>query len=118
MSISDAKRFIQDVADNKSLQDEVKTKTSGLQSLVDFGLNNGYVFTLAELKQVVLSAAERDLTDDELEHLAGGARAVPATELVATTQTSGIIQTFVTSANFVNENSVVTTTTAGGVMVV
>ncbi len=72
MSIADAARFAKDLATDKEFVAKVKDKVSGLASLVELGKAHGYLFTLEEIKQFVRSAVGRDLTDDQLDAVAGG----------------------------------------------
>lgn len=72
MSITDAARFAKDLATDRDLVERVKAKASGLASLVELGKAHGYDFTHDEIKQVVRSAAKRDLSEDELDAVAGG----------------------------------------------
>ncbi len=72
MPIEDAQRFAEELATNKSLAETIKAKAAGLASLVELGRTNGFNFTMDELKQVIRGAAKRDLTDDQLEVIAGG----------------------------------------------
>jgi predicted ribosomally synthesized peptide with nif11-like leader len=78
MSISDAARFAKDLATDKDLLEKVKGKASGLASLVELGKVHGYNFTFDEIKQVVQGTAKREMTDAELDVVAGGKGKAPA----------------------------------------
>lgn len=78
MSIADAIRFAKDLATDKDLVEKVKAKASGLASLVELGKTHGYNFTLEEIKQVIRSSATREMTDDQLDAVAGGKAAPKA----------------------------------------
>lgn len=98
MSITDAARFAKDLATDKDLVEKVKAKASGLASLVELGKTHGYNFTLDEIKQVVSGAAKREMTDAELDAVAGG-KGIPATatSTVAVTATTTTIATAVST---------------------
>jgi len=91
MSIADAVRFAKDLATDKDLVEKVKAKASGLASLVELGKTHGYNFTLDEIKQVVQGAAKREMSDAELDIVAGGKgkASPPGSHGPAVTTTSG-----------------------------
>jgi predicted ribosomally synthesized peptide with nif11-like leader len=85
LSITDAIRFAKDLVTDKDLTEKIKAKASGLTSLVELGKAHGYNFTLEEIKQVIRSGAPREMTDDQLDAVAGGKAAPPAGSPPATT---------------------------------
>jgi len=91
MSMSDAQRFAKDLASNKDLAEKVKAKAAGLASLVELGKANGYSFTTEEIKQVIRAAAKRDLTDDQLEAVAGGQGDPPSTTQSTGTNATAVV---------------------------
>lgn len=78
MSIADAARFAKDLATDKDLLEKVKGKASGLTSLVELGKSYGYNFTLDQIKQVIRNSAPREMTDDQIDTVAGGKAAPKA----------------------------------------
>lgn len=72
MTISDAERFAKDLAVNSGLQEDIKTQATGLASIVEFAKSRGYDFTVDEAKAYIQARAPEDLTDDQLEAIAGG----------------------------------------------
>jgi predicted ribosomally synthesized peptide with nif11-like leader len=72
MSISEAERFANDLAKNKELLAEVKPEATGLASIVAIGKQHGYDFSLDEAKQFIQSRSPRELTDTQLDAIAGG----------------------------------------------
>ena len=72
MSVEDAERFANDLVGNKDLLGEVKKRASGLKSIVEIGKENGYDFTVDEAKEYMQSRSPRQLTDQQLDAVAGG----------------------------------------------
>ncbi|MGV8834054.1 MAG: Nif11-like leader peptide family natural product precursor [Devosia sp.] len=72
MSISDAQRFAADLAEDAELRNALKEAATGLASVVAFAKSNGYDFSVDEAKQYILSQSPRDLTDQQLDAIAGG----------------------------------------------
>ncbi|UYN94409.1 MAG: Nif11-like leader peptide family natural product precursor [Enhydrobacter sp.] len=89
MSVVDAQRFAKDLTSNKELAEKVKTSAAGLASLVELGKANGYSFSMDELKQVIRGAAKRELTDDQLEVIAGGQGNQASSQAVVSAVTGG-----------------------------
>lgn len=72
MALSDAKRFAEDLSNNEDLRETVKSEATGLASIVDFAKSRGYDFTIDEAKEFIQSRAPQELTDQQLEAVAGG----------------------------------------------
>ena len=104
MSLVDAERFCQDLKSNKQLSEKVKPAATGLAALVAAAKAHGYDFTLDELKQAIRGRARRELSDEHLEALAGGA-APPAVSSQGVTTVIFVGQT-VDSLAQVNEQAV------------
>ena len=77
MSISEAKRFIDEVAKDKGLADRVKAHASGLAALTAGAKTHGYDFTVDELKQAMRDKAKQNLNDAQLDAIAGGSSPPP-----------------------------------------
>jgi predicted ribosomally synthesized peptide with nif11-like leader len=73
MSQADIERFVRDVQSNGQLRDEVKSNASGLASIVEIAKRRGYDITVDEVKTHMRSQSPKDLSDEQLEALAGGA---------------------------------------------
>lgn len=72
MSSTEAERFVNDLAKNQELVAALKPQATGLASVVAFGKQHGYDFTLDEAKQYIQSRSPRELTDTQLDAVAGG----------------------------------------------
>jgi predicted ribosomally synthesized peptide with nif11-like leader len=72
MSSTEAERFVNDLAKNQELVAALKPQATGLASVVAFGKQHGYDFTLDEAKQYIQSRSPRELTDTQLDAIAGG----------------------------------------------
>ncbi len=72
MPLADAERLAKDLADNEDLRDAIKAKATGLASIVEFAKSHGYNFTIEEAKEYIQSRAPQELTDEQLEAVAGG----------------------------------------------
>jgi predicted ribosomally synthesized peptide with nif11-like leader len=72
MSSTEAERFVNDLAKNPALVAALKPQATGLASVVAFGKQHGYDFTLDEAKQYIQSRSPRELTDTQLDAIAGG----------------------------------------------
>ncbi len=92
MSAADAERFVKDLATNQGLADQVKAKASGLASFVEIGRTNGYDFNAEEIKAVIRGAARRELSDEQLDAVAGGTgEAVSVTAQAAVVGVSAVV---------------------------
>jgi predicted ribosomally synthesized peptide with nif11-like leader len=72
MSIAEAERFVGDLAKNPQLLAQVKPEATGLASVVALAKKHGYSFSLDEAKKYVQSKSPRELTDKQLDAIAGG----------------------------------------------
>lgn len=72
MSIAEAERFVNDLAKDPKLLGEVKPRATGLAAVVALGKQHGYNFTLDEAKNYIQSRSPRELTDKQLDAIAGG----------------------------------------------
>lgn len=72
MALADAERFAKDITDDEGLRDAVKAEATGLASIVEFAKSKGYDFTIDEAKEYIQSRAPQELTDQQLEAVAGG----------------------------------------------
>lgn len=72
MSLAEAERFVNDLAKDPKLLGEVKPRATGLAAVVALGKQHGYNFTLDEAKNYIQSRSPRELTDKQLDAIAGG----------------------------------------------
>jgi predicted ribosomally synthesized peptide with nif11-like leader len=73
MSQADIERFTRDLQSNEQLRNEVKSGASGLASIVDIAKRHGYDVTIDEVRAHMRGQVPQNLTDEQLEALAGGA---------------------------------------------
>lgn len=69
MSQDDTKRFFNDMASNADLKAGAE-KAGGIEDIAKFANDNGYSVTADDLKAV--ATQNKDLTDEQLEAIAGG----------------------------------------------
>lgn len=85
MSTEQAQSFIEELEENESLQDEMRSLIQGgnnngleaekiLQKIIDFASDHGYEFTAEDYKSAVNNRQEQEgeLSDADLEQVAGG----------------------------------------------
>jgi len=72
MSQADIQRFISDLKEKQGLLGEVKSGAVGLASLVELAQARGYDFTVEEAKAYIRGQASQDLSDEQLDAMAGG----------------------------------------------
>lgn len=84
MSIAEIERFATDMKSNEGLRAEAE-KAKAEKSMVAFAATKGYAFTADEVKehdQATAKTAGREVTDAELDGVAGGTK-VPLTTNIA-----------------------------------
>jgi len=72
VSIAEAERFVNDLAKDPQLLARVKPQATGLAAVVALGKQYGYNFSLDEAKGYIQSRSPRELTDKQLDAIAGG----------------------------------------------
>jgi len=72
MSKSEIDRFVNDLKNDPTLQGAASSGTVGLHSLVEVAKSKGYDITMDEAKAYVSEQADKELSDDELDAVAGG----------------------------------------------
>jgi predicted ribosomally synthesized peptide with nif11-like leader len=72
VSIAEAERFVNDLAKDPQLLARVKPQATGLAAVVALGKQYGYDFSLDEAKGYIQSRSPRELTDKQLDAIAGG----------------------------------------------
>lgn len=83
MSRSEVERFIADLKSNDALRDEMSLNASGIGSVVTFAKDKGYDITTDEARTYLEEQMGRQLSDEELDAVAGGAGG-PATAVLLT----------------------------------
>lgn len=91
MSQSEIERFIADLKSDEALRTELSEKATGVAAVVEFANHNGYDITADEARAYMKEQIGQDLSDDELEALAGGTgtEAVLGAAVIATTNIGG-----------------------------
>ncbi|PCJ61648.1 MAG: hypothetical protein COA65_01480 [Rhodospirillaceae bacterium] len=72
MSQADVERFVADLKTNPDLLTEVKENAGGIASVVEIAKGKGYDITLEEAKSYIQSQAKQELSDEQLDSVAGG----------------------------------------------
>lgn len=72
MSVAEAERFVEDLSNNAELLAETKGEAAGLASVVEFAQAKGYDFNIDEAKAFINSKSPQELTDQQLDAIAGG----------------------------------------------
>ena len=72
MSQADIQRFVSDLKDNQAMLDELKSGVMGLAEVVKLAQAKGYDITVDEAKAYIREQANQELTDDQLDAVAGG----------------------------------------------
>lgn len=72
MSQADVERFVEDLKNDEGLRTELSGQASGIGSVVAFAKDKGYDVTAEEASAYINAQAARDLSDAELDAVAGG----------------------------------------------
>ena len=72
MSREELERFSNDLRQNQTMQEELRGLGTDAEAFIRFAKEQGYDFTLEELEINLKAKAEHQLTDEELETVAGG----------------------------------------------
>jgi len=72
MSQADIERFITDIKGNEEMLGELQKGSTGLAHAVDYAKSKGYDITLDDAKSYISAQANADLSDDQLDAVAGG----------------------------------------------
>lgn len=93
MSQADIERFIGDIKGNSEILGELQKGSTGLAHVVDYATSKGYDVTMDEAKAYISSQANQDLSDDQLDAVAGGKGSHTGGTNVQTMQTVAIATT-------------------------
>ncbi len=104
MSKEEVERFVADIKTQPDLIDELKGTSGGIDSIVDFANAKGYKISADEARTYIQDKVGRDLTDEQLDAIAGGKGSVyQNTEAAtATTEAAGAETTVVAAAEVFN----------------
>lgn len=72
MSQADVERFVADLKSDDGLRGELSEHASGIGSVVEFAKGKGYDITADEAKDYIQAQTPNELTDDQLDAVAGG----------------------------------------------
>lgn len=72
MSQADADRFVEDLKNNEELRAELSGQATGIASVVTFAKDKGYDVTGQDVATYIEGQAGQDLTDEQLDAIAGG----------------------------------------------
>ncbi len=121
MAIAEAARFANDLAKGNGLAERIKPRATGLAALTAAATAFGYDFTVEELRQVIRGASGRDLSEAQLEAIAGGSgQGGPPGEnaaVVAASMELAVVQ-LVSSTTTVVDSTVAVASTAQAVILV
>ena len=110
MSQSEVERFVADLKSDAALREDLQGSAAGVASVVVFAQSRGYDIGADEARQYIQAQTSSELSDDTLDHVAGGkgggSSAVQTTQTV-TTQTT----TAETTLSVIAEVSVVVVVT-------
>ncbi|MGE7471810.1 Nif11-like leader peptide family natural product precursor [Bosea sp. NPDC003192] len=106
MSAAEAERFVNDLATKPALLAQVKPLATGLAAVVALGKAHGYDFTLDEAKKYIQSHSPRELTDRQLDAIAGGKHHGGHSSVATSTK---VVQTTAVATSAVEAAEVATT---------
>lgn len=117
MSQSEVDRFVADLKDDAALREELTGSAAGVASVVAFAQGKGYDISADEARDYIQAQSQRNLSDAELDAVAGGksshhgstAVATVATVAAATTEAVAAATTVAGSAEVVAVAAVVLT---------
>ena len=72
MSHSEIERFIADMKSDASLLQQAQSGSTGLESVVTLATSKGYDITIDDAKAYIRDKAGSELSDDDLDAVAGG----------------------------------------------
>lgn len=98
MSQSEVERFVEDLKNDENLRGELSTGASGIGSVVAFAKDKGYAVTAEEAAAYIQSQAGRDLTDAQLDAIAGGKGHHHHSSTTTTTETVQTVEAVTTAA--------------------
>lgn len=93
MSQAEIERFVNDLASNESLRETVVNASEGVESLVAIAQDHGYDINIDEARDYIQANTQGDLSDDQLDAVAGGKTSVfiNVVEAVQVATTTGVV---------------------------
>ena len=98
MSATEVERFVSELKDNAELRAELSNHASGLGSVVEFAKDKGYDISLDEASAYIQAQAGSDLSDEQLDGIAGGKGSVTANVQQVTNVTEAVNATAAVNA--------------------
>lgn len=100
MSQADVERFVANLKSNDELRNEVTGAASGIGSIVEVAKENGYDITVDEARDYIRSQASSELSDEQLDQIAGGKghHSVSSVTQAVQVQTAATVTTEATTA--------------------
>ena len=87
MSQSEVERFVADLKSDASLREDLQGSAAGVATVVTFAQSRGYDIGADEARQYIQAQTSSELSDAELDHVAGGKGHHHSDVAVQTTQT-------------------------------
>ena len=84
MSQSEVERFVSDLKSDAALREDLQGSAAGVASVVEFAQSRGYDIGVDEARQYIQAQTGSELSDAELDHVAGGKGPAPQVILAAT----------------------------------
>lgn len=72
MSQAEVERFVADLKSNPALLEQVRSNAAGVDSVVGLAKEHGYDITVDEAKSYIQQQTSQDLSDAQLDAVAGG----------------------------------------------
>ena len=72
MSQSEVERFVSDLKSDATLREDLKGSAAGIATVVTFAQSRGYDIGADEARQYIQAQMARELSDDQLDAIAGG----------------------------------------------
>ena len=99
MSQAEVERFVESLKNDQGLRTELAENASGVGSVVEFAKDKGYDITADEARDYIQSQSQRELSDDELDAVAGGkGHTTSSVTQVSAVQTVAAVSTEATQA--------------------
>jgi hypothetical protein len=119
MSVQDAERFAKDLkAKPQMLADLKKTAAGmGLAGVCQFAKQKGYNVTVDEARNYIRSKAKGELSDQQLDRIAGG-KGVPDTNVTQTINVTSSVSVAVNAADVASAAGAVTIAVVAGAIVI
>lgn len=92
MSQSEVERFVESVKSDEALRSELSSLASGVASIVEFAKSKGYDVTAEDVGSHMRAQLGGELSDSDLEALAGGAGTAPPTSALASAVVGQTVQ--------------------------